>query len=558
MDLTLAPEQLAAASKFNHSLGLSQRAARILQYVIQTPINGTLDDGTAQALVKWIVAKNPLVPKLYEAIVAGNAKSAVLPAEWKNVMASLSQLVSTQLLAKAFVGKLGEVSEANVFSIVKYLADNGLHTLAMILAADYYKLPAEEAVAFSYDAALTDTYHTSIAFTDMHITPARDRDRTRDGRLAIAAAPYKELAVRIGKSAFESAEKFKQTLIFAFGIDVRALTPIRPAGALMATERQKALVSNQVRYASKRTMRILQGALGAPKSGKMDDDTINQIAHFQKRQGLPPNGILNDPTLAKLVGMTVTEYKLPEAAAYLVAGFFNMREDHVTALAYNPAPSAPAAAGTSAIQGLYFIEVGQAAFASTVIDFARALAKQMCALVNYKGPAFTGQHSGTFDSAFLPSIQLVNDLAAKNKVQIMISGPNASTFRPEGIVVVGAVVKPAARSNHKIGHAIDFNLIAEGKQYNSGLLNPSNRANWGAPIRNFINDVKAAGLRWGGDFSPTDPIHIDDGQNGRPLEYDQRLLATQSAYNLVIAPGKVATRGLDNLADEPVYLDCDS
>jgi hypothetical protein len=33
-------------------------------------------------------------------------------------------------------------------------------------------------------------------------------------------------------------------------------------------------------------------------------------------------------------------------------------------------------------------------------------------------------------------------------------------------------------------------------------------------VREFIQKVRdAPGLRWGGDFNPEDPVHIDDGLN---------------------------------------------
>lgn len=562
MTLTLTNEQIAAADEANRKSGLNPRSIRIIQYVIKVPVTGQFSADMPAAMAKWVIERNPIVPQLYEAIKAGKAGAAILPPEWKNMLNSLSALVNTDLLAKAFVGKLGEVSEANMYSIVKFMAENGLHALALILAADFYKLPVEEGtVAFGYDESLADAYQTRIAFTDMVFTPARDKDRTREGMLLVAAAPYKELAIRIGKPAFENADRLKNTLKFAFGIEIKQLTAVRPMGALMATERQKAVASNSVRYSEKRLLKMLQGAAGGPKSGKMDDDTVNAIAGFQKRAGLKADGLLNEATVSKLMEHCVKEFDLPEAAAYLTAGFFNMRTDHLTALAYNK--SGTAVNGSGAIPGLYFVEVGAGAFSLPFIEFAKGLAKHMCALVVYKGPAFTGQHSGNFDSAFLPSIQKVNDYAARFGVQIMISGPSASTFRPEGTVVAGAVVTPAARSNHKIGHAIDFNLIAEGRHYNAAALNPRNEANWGAPVRNFINAIrKDGGLRWGGDFGTTDPIHIDDGLNGKPLEYDQRLLATQSAWSLAFAAMKAstqtATRGLSDAPDEPIDLDCGS
>ena len=59
-----------------------------------------------------------------------------------------------------------------------------------------------------------------------------------------------------------------------------------------------------------------------------------------------------------------------------------------------------------------------------------------------------------------------------------------------------------------VGHAIDCNLELAGAFYNSKKMQAATGV-----IRQFINEVKAAGLRWGGDFSTPDPVHFDDGLN---------------------------------------------
>lgn len=548
MPVTLTPEQLAQAVKNSAALNLSNRNVRIIQYITKAPVTGVFDAASAQALSNFIIANEPTATKLISDLqTSGKIDKSKMDADWANLITSLERLVSLNNLANALATKLAELTPANVFTVAKHLSRMGGHTLGLLLCAEINKVPLENAVTFCYDDSLTDLYASRIAFTDMIVTPAMDSKRDRDGKLAIASAPYKEVAVRIGKPAFEHSDKMQQALKFAFGLDVRSLSALRPAGVIMGSQKDKAKAANITRYASKRFLMMLQGAVGAPKSGKWDDDTVNQIASFQKSAGLTADGIMSLDTLGKLVPKVAKEMNLPEVAAFLVAGFYNMREDHLTALAYNPAGQT-AVGGSGAIPGTYFVEIGPAAFSMPILELAKALAKHLSALVVYKGTAFTGQHSATLDCAFLPLIQKVNDYANKFGVKIMISGPNASSFRFEGIVVAGAVVKPAARSNHKIGHAIDFNLVAD-RHYNSAALHPRQESNWGEGVRNFINAIRKDGiLRWGGDFATTDPIHIDDGLNTRnTLEYDQRLLATQSAYQLVIS--QTGTRSLGGASD---------
>ena len=86
-----------------------------------------------------------------------------------------------------------------------------------------------------------------------------------------------------------------------------------------------------------------------------------------------------------------------------------------------------------------------------------------------------------------------------------------SSFRKKDVPLSGAVVRPASRSNHFVGHAIDMNLI-DGKWCNSGCLQDEH--SWTSGVSCFIGKIRGDhSLRWGGDFWAKDPVHIDDGFN---------------------------------------------
>jgi hypothetical protein len=109
----------------------------------------------------------------------------------------------------------------------------------------------------------------------------------------------------------------------------------------------------------------------------------------------------------------------------------------------------------------------------------------------------------TIDEDFEPLLEKMNEIASKYDITVVVN----SSYRVDANVR-GAIVTPATHSNHMIGHAIDCNLLLNGKLYNSTLMQSSTGI-----IRQFINDVKAAGFRWGGDFRKPDPVHFDDGLN---------------------------------------------
>src|SRR5438046_2392027 len=107
------------------------------------------------------------------------------------------------------------------------------------------------------------------------------------------------------------------------------------------------------------------------------------------------------------------------------------------------------------------------------------------------------------DEDFETALINMNTVAQKFNITVQVN----SSFRIDANVP-GAIVTPATHSNHMIGHAIDRNLIHEGAFYNHEKMQSDTGV-----IRQFINELKTSGMRWGGDFGKPDPVHFDDGLN---------------------------------------------
>src|SRR5262245_57398701 len=58
------------------------------------------------------------------------------------------------------------------------------------------------------------------------------------------------------------------------------------------------------------------------------------------------------------------------------------------------------------------------------------------------------------DADFFPFLDRLNDFATDCGLEIFVT----SSTREPGRTINGAIVKPATRSNHLVGHAIDMNL----------------------------------------------------------------------------------------------------
>lgn len=103
---------------------------------------------------------------------------------------------------------------------------------------------------------------------------------------------------------------------------------------------------------------------------------------------------------------------------------------------------------------------------------------------------------------FVPSLEAINSAASDAGIIFHVN----QVLRLAGKPVSGAVVKPASKSQHLIGNAVDFNVEHNGKKILSKDMK------WGElpqDVKDFLTDVKDAGMRWGGDWKERDPIHFD-------------------------------------------------
>ena len=147
-------------------------------------------------------------------------------------------------------------------------------------------------------------------------------------------------------------------------------------------------------------------------------------------------------------------------------------------------------------------------------------------LVLFEASRFRGQPCRA-DGQFVPALKQINAYAEEANVFIHVT----SSFRTSSNVG-GAIVKPATRSNHMAGHAIDMNVSYDnGKSANSKELGKYPAV--AEPVRRFIKSIiDDPDLRWGGDFQVKDTVHIDDNLNGDMAKWDKRYQAMQKAVQL--------------------------
>ena len=133
----------------------------------------------------------------------------------------------------------------------------------------------------------------------------------------------------------------------------------------------------------------------------------------------------------------------------------------------------------------------------------------------------------------LDYLKNANEKAKELSLTIMFN----QTMRVNGIKVSGAVVTPASKSQHLIGHAIDCNII-DGDNWNSSKTFKDKKESENA--KKFISAMKEKGMRWGGNFSKVDTPHFDKQVLSGSFDYDckyffnQRMISEKQTIPLKI------------------------
>ena len=125
-------------------------------------------------------------------------------------------------------------------------------------------------------------------------------------------------------------------------------------------------------------------------------------------------------------------------------------------------------------------------------------------MINFKASNFKGDCF--IDEDFKPYLDKMNNVLINHNMVCIVT----SSFRKD-TNVKGAIVKPAAMSNHMIGHAIDFNLLNKNtnEYFNSTKLGDGHGDDE-ACLRDI---VKVTGLFWGEALNNPDSVHLDSRLN---------------------------------------------
>jgi uncharacterized protein YcbK (DUF882 family) len=119
----------------------------------------------------------------------------------------------------------------------------------------------------------------------------------------------------------------------------------------------------------------------------------------------------------------------------------------------------------------------------------------------------------------------INSKAKNKKITIKIN----QAFRENKIKVSGAVVTPAKKSQHLIGHALDCNIVDGNNWNNSTAFKNKTETD---KAKELITILKGLNYRWGGDFIPVDTPHFDKKIDPNTFAYEAKFFLNQRMISL--------------------------
>jgi hypothetical protein len=126
------------------------------------------------------------------------------------------------------------------------------------------------------------------------------------------------------------------------------------------------------------------------------------------------------------------------------------------------------------------------------------------------------------------ALELVTNINSKAKNKNITIKINQS-FRENKIKVSGAVVTPAKKSQHLIGHALDCNIVDGDNWNNSTAFKNKKETN---KAKELITELKDLNYRWGGDFTPVDTPHFDIKIDHNTFTYEAKFFLNQRMISL--------------------------
>ncbi len=147
--------------------------------------------------------------------------------------------------------------------------------------------------------------------------------------------------VEVGDGAFASATRLRDTILRELSRPAPVAAPAAVTPALLtAAQASSGLAFTRAKYSDERSVRAIQGRVGAPVTGAWDVATIQFVAEAQQTAGIVVDGKVGQVTTEVLYTQLIAAGN-PNAALRLLVDFFDLTDDgNLLAVYFDPTVAA--------------------------------------------------------------------------------------------------------------------------------------------------------------------------------------------------------------------------
>jgi peptidoglycan hydrolase-like protein with peptidoglycan-binding domain len=246
----------------------------------------------------------------------------------------------------------GKVDTPTLNAMVRDRVTNALHEHAIQLVVDFHNLNTADVLSISHDPAI--------------LLPSTTFE---SGNLRV---------IRIGDFSFLTEGLLRVSIASQLAVPAPAIAPVGPLPNHLTTGQEiSAVFFNRTKFTDSRSVRAIQGLVGANPDGAFGQDTIERIAEFQDSNGLTVDGKVGEQTMRTMVARLDANNE-QNAAIRMIIDFFNISEHGALLdISFDPGLTTSNATTGGVIPGPSLVKIGPPAFAQGFEGLVHTIAHEL-------------------------------------------------------------------------------------------------------------------------------------------------------------------------------------
>ncbi|MET0147280.1 MAG: peptidoglycan-binding domain-containing protein [Ilumatobacteraceae bacterium] len=250
------------------------------------------------------------------------------------------------------LAQTGLVDQPTLDAVVASAVSTGDQDYAIYAVADFFDLPVRtDTLSLRFDPALA----------------VDSANRFEPGGLRV---------ITIGATAMVSAQAIGDQVVLQFAVPAPAAPVVGPRPDLLTPPQEASAVSfDRSKFSDPRAVRAIQAAVDGGADGIWGSDTVERVAAFQDTAAILVDGKVGPVTLSHLVSQWDANGE-QDSAIRAIVDFYDLNEDGLVDVSFDPGETANASTGSNAIPGDSVVRIAPRAFAQGFAGLVHTIAHE--------------------------------------------------------------------------------------------------------------------------------------------------------------------------------------